>query len=798
MIHHEDDVDALLKARAEIDEQLRRHKNTLTVLFTDVAGSTGFFERNGDTAGLAMIHRHDELATGAVQQQNGRVIKTIGDSAMAEFPDPSSAVRAGVEIERQFLELNLTLPQNQRVDVRIGIHSGVGFRKGNDIFGDVVNVAARIVKRTAPGQILISRAVYETASKEPDLHCHWLSKFTIDGRVEKEDIFEVMWTDPAAYREVRERLTGPSSIPSRYEVLSQVGAGGTGVVYKVRDLETDEIVALKIPKPEIAADPTLQENFKKELRLTRKITHKNVCRIYDFSRANGAAYATMEFIEGESLLSRLNRVGSLPVNQALEIARQICAGLREAHAQGIVHRDLKPANIMLDRSGTVKIMDFGVARLIQGNGPMTGTIVGTPAYMAPEQAELRPVGACTDIYALGLVLYEMVTGSPAFHGDTPVAVALKQVREYPKRPREIVPKLSPPIEAAIWKCLQKDTAKRFQSVNELEAALDRAARATPVAAWRVSLDRELRRAEMHVRRGLRHSVEVASAFMRRQDWRALTRIRTEPATALLASVLLGGVVAVAVYASGKSHTNSIQHASLSGATQRSLPSNVAQGSVSELGQSQAPNAIGVVTSQEVDLSRGFNIGLGRTQSPTAESLDDDLGSGPPTRPMAPLRVSPTAKRKKMPSRPEERKAQLNEPVPAQSPAPASSVLPQTLISTDTLQPAAPETMTEPPPNLGPPGPPLERANPPTVQKIAGSEPKTPTVYIEVGSFKDETWAENAVEKLTQLGFHALLIHKTLLWSQSFHVQVGPFTDPKDVAAARQRLASQGFKSHPVN
>src|ERR1700676_3441361 len=192
MVTHEEDIDLLLKARAEIDEQLRKHKNTLTVLFTDVAGSTRFFERNGDTAGLAMIHRHDELATRVVQQHKGRVIKTVGDSAMAEFPDPGSAVRAGVEIERRFLELNLTLPQNQRVEVRIGIHTGVGFRKANDIYGDVVNVTARIVKRTAPAQILISRALHELISNEPDLHCRWLSKFTIDGRTEKEDIFEVV------------------------------------------------------------------------------------------------------------------------------------------------------------------------------------------------------------------------------------------------------------------------------------------------------------------------------------------------------------------------------------------------------------------------------------------------------------------------------------------------------------------------------------------------------------------------------------------------------------------------------
>jgi serine/threonine protein kinase len=543
----------------------------------------------------------------------------------------------------------------------------------------------------------------------------------------------------------------------------------------------------------------LQENFKKELRLTRKITHKNVCRIYDFSRANGTAYATMEFIEGESLLSRLNRVGSLPVNQALEVARQICAGLHEAHAQGIVHRDLKPANIMLDRSGTVKIMDFGVARLIQANGPMTGTIVGTPAYMAPEQAELKPVSACTDIYALGLVLYEMITGSPAFHGDTPVAVALKQIREYPKRPRELVPKLSPPIEAAIWKCLQKETAKRFQSVNELEAALERAARARPVAAWRVSLDRELRRAEMSVRRGLRHSVEVASAYIGRQDWRALTRIRKEPATALVASVLFAGVIAVAVYGSGKSHTNSTPPAYHSSAPQSSLSSNaVAQDSLSELGQSPAPNAFSVLTSHEVDLNRDSKVDVGRAKSPTTESLNVDLGSGPKTT-VLPSQASRTVKRKKMPARAEEQKAQSTKEVSAQSPAPASPVQPKILILADTSEPAAPETTTNPPqPNFGPPAPPLGRPNPTGVPRIAGSEPKTPALYIEVGSFKDETWANNAVEKLTQLGFHAVLIHKTLLWSQSFHVKVGPYTDPKDLEAARQSLASQGFKSHPVN
>jgi serine/threonine protein kinase/class 3 adenylate cyclase len=797
---HADDVDVLLKARAEIDEQLRKHKNTLTVLFTDVAGSTSFFERNGDTAGLAMIHRHDELARSVVQQHKGKVVKTIGDSAMAEFPDPASAVRAGVEIERQFLELNSTLPQNQRVEVRIGIHSGVGFRKGNDLFGDVVNVAARIVKRTAPAQILISRAVYEAVSKESDLHCQWLSKFTIDGRVEKEDIFEVAWTDADAYREVRERQAGPSSIPSRYEVLSQVGAGGTGVVYKARDLETDEIVALKILKPEIANDPAVQDNFKRELCLARKITHKNVCRIHDFSRSNGTAYASMELIEGESLLSRLNRVGALPVNEAFEIARQICAGLHEAHAQGIVHRDLKPANIMLDRSGTVKIMDFGVARLIQSNGPMTGTIVGTPAYMAPEQAELKPVSPCTDIYAVGLVLYEMITGSPAFQGDTPVAVALKQIREYPKRPREIVPKLSHPVEAAILKCLQKDPAKRFQSVSELDAALERAAKARAVPAWRVSIDRELCKADMIVRRGLRDGVEALSAFTKRQDWRALTKIRTEPATALVVAVILGGAISVALYGRGKSNANGTQPAYVSSTSPRSVPSNaMAQGTVSELGQTEVPYVPRVITSHDVDLRRDSGVELVNIQSPAAKSINEILVSEPNRQPVAPSQVSRAVKRKQTPARTVEAKTPSHAEVSAQLQAVTTSAQAQTLLPAEASQPASPEAATKPPqPESAPPDPAVEKAIPASVQKTADSAPKASAIFIEVGSFKDETWAISAEEKLTQLGFHAVLIHKTLLWAQSFHVQVGPYTDPKEIEAARQSLSSHGFKSHLVN
>jgi serine/threonine protein kinase/class 3 adenylate cyclase len=792
-----DDVDALLKARAEIDEQLRRHKNALTVLFTDVVGSTSFFERNGDTAGLVMIHRHDELAARAIQQYEGKVVKTIGDSAMAEFPNPSSAVRAAVEIESQFLKLNLTLPEDQRVEVRIGVHTGVGFRKGSDLFGDVVNVTARIVKRTAPAQILISRPMYEAISKDSDLHCRWLSKLTIDGRTEQEDIFEVVWTDAEAYRQVQDRLTASSQIPPRYEVLSQIGTGGTGIVYKVRDLETSEIVALKVLKPEIASNPDVQENFKRELCLARKITHKNVCRIHEFNRLNGTAYTSMEFVEGESLMSRLYREGSLPLDDALEIAGQICAGLREAHAQGIVHRDLKPANIMLDRNGTVKIMDFGIARMVQRDGPMTGTIVGTPAYMAPEQAELKPVSSCTDIYAVGLLLYEMITGVAAFSGDTPVAVALKQIREYPKRPREIVPQLTRSIDAVIMKCLQKDSAKRFQSVDELEIALVKAARTRPISPWEVAINRELARAEVEIRNGLHTGRENVKAFLKRQDWSSLIGIQQEP-KAMLGVAGLAGAITVFLFLGGwKTRTISAQ--TIQAASQNSqAPVVASDGSVSAYPSRPPQYSFTPIASNEIDLYQDSRAGIAKTQSSDPGLPKRNF----PAEPAKPRAASPkpaqTVKRAISSARVDDRKAHSDAQGSTQLQTLASPAQPESLTPASTAKPVAQEPATNATQLNTFPDMTHEQVIPANPTNADGEATKTPKLYFEVGSFKDENWANNAVDKLTQLGFHAVLIHKGLLWSQSYHVEVGPYTNKKDMAEARESLASQWFKGHPVN
>jgi zinc protease len=261
-------------------------------------------------------------------------------------------------------------------------------------------------------------------------------------------------------------------LPSRYEILAELGRGGMGIVYKAHDHETGEVLAVKILKPEIASNTQILDRFKNELRLAHKITHRNVARLYEFNRFGPAAYLTMEFVEGESLRGVLGREGKLEIARGLAIARQLADGLAEAHRQSIVHRDLKPENIMIGPGGEVKVMDFGISRSYAEDVTVTGSVIGTPAYMAPEQAEGRQLDQRTDVYAFGLILYEMFTGSPAFKGDTAVTVALKQIRERPTLPSALAPGLPKHVEAAIMKCLEKDPSARFQSVEEAIAALE--------------------------------------------------------------------------------------------------------------------------------------------------------------------------------------------------------------------------------------------------------------------------------------------------------------------------------------
>jgi cell division septation protein DedD/predicted Ser/Thr protein kinase len=584
-----------------------------------------------------------------------------------------------------------------------------------------------------------------------------------------------------------------SNIPSRYKVVSHVGTGGMGIVLKVMDLDTGEIVALKMLKPGMASAQAMQENLRKEVCLARKVTHKNVCRIYEFNRSDGAACISMEFVEGESLLSKLRSGGALPLDETLEIARQICAGLHEAHAQGIVHRDLKPANIMVDRGGTVKIMDFGIARLTEEDGQMTGTIAGTPSYMAPEQLELKPMGPQTDIYSLGLLLYEMVIGAPAFEGDTPIATALKQIRELPKRPSELIPEFPPRLEAIIMKCLRKDPARRYQSVNELAAALETEYAINARVSWGAVAQQQLAQLAKHravqagvenirkaapvfrelgaeIRRSTLHASQViverskkANAFLQEQDWRAAMQTRRGQA----AAVLLGCVLTFTLAAGRKSPSNEFATAQFAAPGALTLqPANPADGFA---------GASGSIATDHVDLRQG-------SAAPSDESANENSSSA--------IRSVPSKNKVNAPASARKLRASS-----AENSKPSVAAL---------LRPAAPIVRADTQKSVGPQqeleAPVLQAAPADATPKlIAGVEekPAQTGLYLEVGSFKDAKWADNAVEKLSGLGYHAISVHQSRLWMQSFHVQVGPFSDLGEVDTAQKSLASQGFKTHLV-
>jgi serine/threonine-protein kinase len=264
----------------------------------------------------------------------------------------------------------------------------------------------------------------------------------------------------------------------RYEILGTLGKGGMGVVYRARDRQLDEVVALKLLRPEaLAADPTLIDRFKQEIKLARRITHRNVLRTHDFGEAGSVPYISMEFLEGVTLKDLIRNRGALPLGVGLSIAKQMCHGLGAAHDTGVVHRDIKPQNMLiLPESGELKIMDFGISRRTEvepGTSGLTtaGTVMGTPDYMPPEQAQGKPADFRSDLYSLAVVFFETFTGKLPFRGDNPMAVVVAHIQQPPPKPRSVNPKLSTELEALILKGLAKDPAKRWQTTDELLEAL---------------------------------------------------------------------------------------------------------------------------------------------------------------------------------------------------------------------------------------------------------------------------------------------------------------------------------------
>ena len=279
-----------------------------------------------------------------------------------------------------------------------------------------------------------------------------------------------------------EELTTGSTFAGRYQIIEELGKGGMGKVYRVIDKRLNEEVALKLIKPEIASDKKIVERFGNELKLARKIVHKNIARMFDLNEEKDTHYITMEYVRGEDLKRLIRKIGQLSAGQAIPIAKQVCEGLAEAHRLGVVHRDLKPQNIMVDEEGNARIMDFGIARSLKARGITgAGVIIGTPEYMSPEQVEGKEVDKHSDIYSLGVILYEMVTGQVPFKGETAFSIAFKHKSEIPKDPKEFNAQIPEDLSRVILRCMEKDEEKRYQTVEVLFSELSKIEKGIPTA-----------------------------------------------------------------------------------------------------------------------------------------------------------------------------------------------------------------------------------------------------------------------------------------------------------------------------
>ncbi len=278
------------------------------------------------------------------------------------------------------------------------------------------------------------------------------------------------WSAPAIGRQTAnsQPIEPGTDLAGRYEILEMLGRGGMGAVFKARDRELDRLVAIKVIRPELADDPEILHRFKQELILARQVTHRNVIRIFDLGQSDGTKFITMEYVEGTDLKRILAQRGKLPPEEAAAVIQQICQALDAAHTEGVIHRDLKPQNIMVDGNGKIVVMDFGIARSLDTSGAtQTGAILGTPDYMSPEQARAEKIDPRSDLFALGIIFYELLTGKFPYKADTAMGTLLKRIQERATPPMELDDSIPRALSDIVVKCLAADREQRYQSAREV-------------------------------------------------------------------------------------------------------------------------------------------------------------------------------------------------------------------------------------------------------------------------------------------------------------------------------------------
>jgi eukaryotic-like serine/threonine-protein kinase len=410
------------------------------------------------------------------------------------------AARIWALLLRDCTRMNVPAPAGALVDGELVRAVGVSDRLHQAVaLGTPVAHADRLLCDAGPGQLIFTRTIGDAIN--PGLSPNSLG--VIEGAFSGKKYYALAASalpalcEEIAVTRVKRTLVTPTANAStkatarhvasgqiaagtilggRYRVISQLGEGGMGVVYKAHDIELDDVVALKMLLPSLVADAEQLDRLKSEIKLARKITHQNVLRTFDFGEVDGRPYISMEYVRGLTLRYLLSETQRVPYSAALRIARQLAAGLAAAHEVGVLHRDIKPENLILEANGNAKLMDFGIARPVRRTSPgrtEAGTFVGTPDYCSPEQLSAGEVDERSDIYACGVLMSEMFCGAKPFTGGNTMEIYQMQVSDAPVRPSSLWPEIPPELEAVILRCVRSSPDARFASALDLGAALSR-------------------------------------------------------------------------------------------------------------------------------------------------------------------------------------------------------------------------------------------------------------------------------------------------------------------------------------
>jgi serine/threonine-protein kinase len=422
----------------------------------------------------------------------GRIVAADGERWMLAFDGPDrllhalQAARAAVrELGGDPLRPAAALAEGDTIEAGLRL----GRRQLPALLGTPGRQLLRLLCESSPGRVLVARPLGERLVQQFGAATLEVSTGALAGRryyaLRADSLASLPEPEPdtgsptealpvASLPADGDELQPGARFGGRYEILATLGTGGMGIVYKARDLELADVVALKMLRPGALADREQLERLKDEIRLARRITHPNVLRTFDFAEVEGRPCISMEFVRGVTLRALLDQSGRLPYSAGLRIARQLCAGLEAAHAVGVLHRDIKPENLILEAGGNARLMDFGIARPARRQRPgptQPGMFVGTPHYSPPEQLAGEELDERADIYACGALMSEMFCGGLPYPGTTTMEIYLAQVQQEPVRPSALWAEIPPALERLILRCIARRREDRFQSATELGAAL---------------------------------------------------------------------------------------------------------------------------------------------------------------------------------------------------------------------------------------------------------------------------------------------------------------------------------------